>query len=120
MDKISLTSIAGILKVHPRTVVRALGGADSSYWAHPDVTLAEIALAYGVSLDDLTGVIKDISKDRDALMTVKEAAEFVNDLDGPDVSIHTIRRRYPKFIWTSGVIRYLKSHVVEHYIEHSA
>ena len=119
MDKISLTGIAGILKVHPRTVVRALGGEDSSYWAHPDIILAEVALAYGVLLEDLTGVIKDTSENRDALMRVKEVVEFVNDLDGPDVSIHTVRRQYPKFIWTSGVIRYLKSHVVEYYIEHS-
>lgn len=121
MDKIALNDIADIFGVHPRTVLRAMGEKDSSHWAHPEVNLAEISLAYGMPLDELFSVIQNIRKGKDALMSIKQTAEFITEiLDGSDVSVHVIRRRYPKFIWTAGVIRYLQSHVIDYYIEHSA
>lgn len=119
MNKIALVDIAAILDVHPRTVLRAMGEQDSAHWAHPDVDLGEVALAYGVRMVDLVNVIAELSTGNEVLMSVKKTAEFLDGLDGPDVSVHTIRRKYPKFIWTAGVTRYLKSHVTEYYIEHS-
>ncbi len=121
MNKIALDDIAGIFGVHPRTILRAMGEKDSSHWAHPEVDLAQVALAYGIPINELTIAIKNIRNDKDALMSIKKTAEFIAEvLDGSDVSVHVIRRRYPKFIWTAGVIRYLQSHVIDYYIEHSA
>lgn len=119
MNNIALEDIAKLFGVHPRTVLRAMGMKDSAHRAHPEVSLIKVASAYEIPLNDLILMIQDVREGKDALMSIKKTAEFIAELDGPDVSVHVIRRRYPKFIWTAGVIRYLKSHVIDYYIEHS-
>lgn len=119
-SRMSLDIIAGVLKVHPRTVLRAIAGEVNTYWApgyDPDVALADVALAYGVEISRLDDVIRD----RDEFLTVGGATRQISKIEGRDVPVRTFRyRKYPALIRTPGVVRYSTRDIGDHHVQHIA
>lgn len=112
--KIPLDTVAETLKVHPRTVLRALKGEVNTYWAEGhkvDILLSELGRAY----DFDTQYFERVLRGKDELFKPREAAEFL------DIQIRVFKyRTYPALIRRGGVVRYsrriLASYHVEHYI----
>jgi hypothetical protein len=70
-----LNKVAEILRVHPRTILRALTRERNPYWApayDPEVRLAEVAVAFGCKPNTL----RAICKEGIPLFTQKEAAAY--------------------------------------------
>jgi hypothetical protein len=71
----NLNTVADVLRVHPRTILRALTRELNPYWApgyDPEVRLAEVAVVFGCSPNTL----REICRQRIPLYTQKEAAEY--------------------------------------------
>ena len=115
--KTDLDTLAGVLKVHPRTVIRAVEGKVNSYWApghNPEVELADVALAYGVELD----VIVRTMKGQDELFKPTEAVDHISALENRTVPMSTFRyRKYPAAIRTTGVVRYSKLDISNYHLD---
>lgn len=74
--KTKLNIVATALKVHPRTVLRALTGVENTYWVRdhdPNVDTVEVAIAFGLE----HVYVQRALKRSDALLTPKLAAEFL-------------------------------------------
>lgn len=110
-NTVTLIGAAEIFDVHPRTIVRALSGEHNTYWyedSNEDVYAVEdIASAYGMTAFELARCIEG----RDSLVKPDEAAEILG------VNPRTFRNRVQagkyKKIANGGVVRYLKSKILE-------
>ena len=96
-----LNTIADTLRVHPRTVLRALTRETNPYWApgyDPTVRLAEVAVAF----DCAPNRLRAIHNDQIPLYTQKEAAAYVK------IPLRTFRwRRYnPAISFNDKIYRY--------------
>jgi len=118
MTKILLNELADVLKVHPRTVLRALSGKENTYWAsdhNPSIEVVDVALAYDIELD----VLQRVLKGRDHLLTSPEAAAHISFIQDKNVPLRTFRyRKYPTAIRTTGVVRYSKLAIGEYHAVH--
>lgn len=110
-NKITLIGVADIFGVHPRTIVRALSGEHNTYWyedSNEDLYAVEdIAEAYGMTHFELSRCIEG----RDSLIKPDEAAKILG------VQPRTFRDRVQagkyKKVASGGVVRYLKSKILE-------
>lgn len=86
-----LNKVAAVLKVHPRTVLRAITGDVNAYWAeghNPDVDLEEVCIAFDMD----TKVLRRCLRNSDTLLTPQEAASKILK-----IPLRTFRhRKYPK------------------------
>lgn len=96
-----LQTIADTLRVHPRTVLRALVRESNPYWApgyDPVVRLAEVAVAFNCS----PTLLRAIHHEGERLYTQREAAAYVN------MPLRTFRHRgyNPALYFNDKVYRY--------------
>ena len=113
---ITLIGAADLFGVHPRTIVRAVSGQHNTYWTediNEDLfSIVDIADAYGLTVTEF-GRIMD---GRDKLLTPDEAAKELG------IRPRTFRDRvkagrYRK-ITSGGIVRYLRSKILEDKIAH--
>lgn len=112
-----LDHVAVKLKVHPRTVLRALSGVENTYWApdhNPEVSLLDLSIAYGVEFD----VVSDIMVGRDDLLKPSEAADYLSRTYGREVSVRVLRSRsYTPVISRPKVVRYSRLLISRQHVE---
>ena len=109
-NTIELNEVANILKIHPRTVLRALSNEVNTYWA--------IGYTENIDIDDISDVfgfdpvyIRRAKKKRDEFFKPTEAADFI------DVPSRTFRyRKYPALIRRGGIVRYSRKDVTTYHI----
>lgn len=71
-----LNTIASTLRVHPRTVLRALTREKHPYWAagyNPTVSLAEVAVAFNCP----PNALREIHKEQTDLLDQRAAARYL-------------------------------------------
>lgn len=116
-----LKEIAGALKIHPRSLLRALTGTPNpNYVGHnPDIDLVEVAIAYNVELDRLISIIKGY----DELMTKKEAMAHISFLQNKEIDRNLFwLRGYPALIVgphkaQNRLLRFSKRDIVEYHAD---
>ncbi len=83
---LDLNTVANTLKVHPRTVLRAISGQENPYWTkdhNPKVSLKEVSEGFGCSINQF----KKLLGGEDLLLTPDEACELLK------ISKRTLRYR---------------------------
>ena len=103
-----LNLIAETLRVHPRTILRAITLKKSPYWAYdydPDVRVADVAAAFNCSYGPFLNAIKTGTP----LYTQAEAARMSR------VPLRTFRHRaYRPFAYKSHkIVRYTKAQIIQ-------
>lgn len=71
-----LNTIATTLRVHPRTILRALIGEENPYWApgyDPVIRLAEVAVVFNCS----PNFLRSVHNDQIPLFDQREAAKYL-------------------------------------------
>lgn len=110
----TLEAAAKAIRVHPRTIVRALTGEHNTYWTedinHNRYAIDDIAEAYDMNPNDLRRVLGG----SDELITPDEAAKILG------IRPRTFRDRLAagryKKVGHGGIARYLKSKIIEDFI----
>ena len=107
-----LNRVADALKVHPRTILRALAGEVNTYWApghNPNVNIATLAEVLGMPAQTL----KDAVNGDDYFMSPDEAAEHFN------LPLRTFRyRQYPPQMRKGTAVRYSFNMLTKYHEEH--
>lgn len=133
LQRITLEAAAGIFRVHPRTICRALTGEHNTYWTedinHDLLSLSDIAGAYGMDVAALRRCVER----RDSLLKAVEAADIM-DMRPRTFRKHVMRTatrgrkngtsstaQYTKLgkVGSGGVVRYLESKIRAASIAHS-
>lgn len=113
-DRVSLSAIAAAMQVHPRTVLRAVSGDKNAYWAEgydPEVSVAEVALAFGADERILHWTLQG----KDKLLKPIEAAQRFG------IQPRTFRYRgYPAAVRLGGVVRYSRYEIANYDAQHFA
>lgn len=106
----ALNVVAERLKIHPRTVLRALTGDKNVYWTedhNPSVDLVALALGFDCDYE----VLERIVKNRNTVFTQEELAKHF------DITTRSVRlRNYPPFISWGHVVRYHLPTAAEHHL----
>jgi hypothetical protein len=114
---LELNKIAEILKVHPRTFLRAYAGDVCAYWApgyNPEYTYDDISLTYGID----PKLIDKLVAGKDELLNTKEAVAQISLIENREVPERTFHyRKYPAVIKKIKVVRYSRLALCEYHIE---
>ncbi len=110
MTTMTLDRVAKLLKIHPRTVLRAMEGDKNAYWAdghNPVLNIENVAATFDFDPIYLTRA----DKRRDDFLTPREAAQIVG------VPERTFRyRRYEPVIRRTHTVRYSRMKVVNEHL----
>lgn len=115
----SLTDISKALKIHPRTVLRAVSGKPNAYWAEgyeTEIALVDVAMAYDADLM----MLQDVVLGDDELMKQDEAVEWLAQTYGDDarMSSRNFRYRgYPAAVRSSRVVRFSQIQLGDYHIK---
>jgi hypothetical protein len=107
-----LNRMADALRVHPRTILRALAGKVNTYWApghNPNISVEEVAKTMGMP----PAALKDALNGNDMFLTPEEAAEELG------IPLRTFRyRRYPAQVRKGTAVRYSLNLLTEYQKKH--
>lgn len=108
----TLNEIAGVLQIHPRTVLRHMTNDPNIYWTedfNPSIKVSAVAESFQCDAVHITRALND----RDAIFTPKEAAKFL------DLLPRTFRNHdYTPIIRQGHVVRYSRVALAnEHYAQ---
>lgn len=108
--ELPLNEVAEMLKVHPRTVLRAIYNKENVYWAegyNPEVSLETVAMAYCGDVN----VLRNVKRERDAIYTPVEAAAYLK------ITLRLFRyRTYPKTFKRGNIVRYSRQELLDYHL----
>lgn len=106
-----LNTVAETLKIHPRTVLRAISGAENPYWTedhNPRITVKQVMESFGCSRRQFNNLLQG----DDILLTPDQACELLK------ISKRTLRYRRARgeltpLVARGSVVYYSRQHLLE-------
>lgn len=109
--KYLLEDVARAMKVHPRTVLRALEGKEGAYWKpgyNPDISIRHLAEKLDVSLRSISRIVNV----QDEALSAEQAADFLG-MPG-----RTFRHRhYRPLVARKNFVRYSREDLSREHVE---
>lgn len=112
MAEYDLDTVCGVLKMHPRTLLKAIGH-QGKHWHrsyNPVIDFVDLELVFGVKLTEK--IFKRCLKKRDEILTLNELAAIL-ELKPTTVGA----RPYPTITNAPYMTRYLKSRALERHVD---
>jgi len=104
--ELELNEVSFVMRVHPRTILRALEDDINAYWAeghNPMVKIEKLLKPFDMDY----AVFHKVLKQRDELLKPKEASKYLN------LAHRTfVYRKYKAAIRRGGIVRFSKSEII--------